>query len=101
MQFARGENDKGHLEKICEDSDLLEAEVLQKRRSLFDVLTERESIFLPFSDFLSSLSPMGVRQYSISSSPLDKPGVCTITFGIISAPSLSNPSTSFEGVASP
>jgi cytochrome P450/NADPH-cytochrome P450 reductase len=43
---------------------------------------------------------MGVRQYSISSSPLDKPGVCTITFSIISAPSLSNPNTSFEGVTS-
>jgi cytochrome P450/NADPH-cytochrome P450 reductase len=100
VQFATGENDKDHLEKICEDSDLFEAEVLQKRTSLFDVLTERESIFLPFGDFLASLPPMGVRQYSISSSPLDKPGVCTITFGIISAPSLSNPNTSFEGVAS-
>jgi cytochrome P450/NADPH-cytochrome P450 reductase len=100
VQFTTGENDKDHLEKICEDGDLFEAEVLQKRRSLFDVLTERESVFLPFGDFLASLPPMGVRQYSISSSPLAKPGVCTITFSIISAPSLSNPNTSFEGVAS-
>jgi cytochrome P450/NADPH-cytochrome P450 reductase len=100
IQFATGAHDKDYLEKICEDSDLFEAEVLQKRRSLFDVLTERESIFLPFGDFLASLPPMGVRQYSISSSPLDKPGHCTITFGVISAPSLANPNTSFEGVGS-
>ena len=43
---------------------------------------------------------MGVRQYSISSSPLDKPGICTITFGVLESPARSNPNTSFEGVTS-
>lgn len=64
------------------------------------MLVERESISLPFGDFLASLPPMGVRQYSISSSPLAKPGTCTITFGVIESPARSHPDTSFEGVSS-
>jgi cytochrome P450/NADPH-cytochrome P450 reductase len=98
--FTTSENDKDYLDKICGDSDLFEAEVLQKRKSLFDVLVERESISLPFGDFLASLPPMGVRQYSISSSPLNKPGTCTITFSVLESPARSDPNTSFEGVAS-
>lgn len=43
---------------------------------------------------------MCVRQYSISSSPLVSPETCTITYGVISAAPLSNPTSSeqFEGV---
>ena len=99
-QFSTCETDKDHLGKICGDSNIFEVEVLQKRMSLFDVLLERESISLPFGDFLASLPPMGVRQYSISSSPLDKPGTCTVTFGVLESPARSNPDTSFEGVTS-
>ena len=74
--------------------------MLQKRTSLFDILLDRESISLPFGDFITSLPPMGVRQYSISSSPLDKPGTCTITFSVLESPAKSNPNTAFEGVTS-
>jgi cytochrome P450/NADPH-cytochrome P450 reductase len=65
-----------------------------------DVLTHHPSCALPFGDFLLSLPPMRVRQYSISSSPLKDPDSCTITFSILDRPSLSDPQVEFEGVAS-
>ena len=43
---------------------------------------------------------MRVRQYSISSSPLNNAESCAITFAVIDRPSLSDPEVAFEGVAS-
>ena len=55
---------------------------LSKSPSVLDVLETYPAIQLPFALFLSMLTPMRVRQYSISSSPLHDPSVATITYSI-------------------
>ena len=51
--------------------------------SMLDVLEAHPDVALPFSVFLSMLTPMRIRQYSISSSPLADPTVASITFAVI------------------
>jgi cytochrome P450/NADPH-cytochrome P450 reductase len=51
--------------------------------SMLDILEAHPDIALPFSVFLSMLTPMRIRQYSISSSPLADPTVASITFAVV------------------
>ena len=48
--------------------------------SVLDLLEKHPSIDLPFAVYLSMLAPMRIRQYSISSSPLDDPTKADITY---------------------
>ncbi|KAI3154000.1 hypothetical protein CBS147325_1092 [Penicillium roqueforti] len=66
-------------------------EIVKKRVSALDLLTRYPSIKISLGDFLAMLPPMRVRQYSISSSPLVDPSECSITFSVLSAPALANP----------
>ncbi|ETN43966.1 uncharacterized protein HMPREF1541_10831 [Cyphellophora europaea CBS 101466] len=50
--------------------------------SVLDVLEAHTEIRFPFRLFLSMLFPMRIRQYSISSSPLQDPTIATITFSM-------------------
>lgn len=50
--------------------------------SVLDVLEAHQQIQLPFGVYLSMLYPMRIRQYSISSSPLQDPTIATITFSV-------------------
>lgn len=52
------------------------------QRSVLDVLEAIPDIQLPFSIYLSMLTPMRIRQYSISSSPLKDPSIAAITFSM-------------------
>lgn len=52
------------------------------QRSALDILETNPDITIPFSVYLSMLTPMRIRQYSISSSPLKDPTVASITFSI-------------------
>lgn len=52
------------------------------QRSVLDILEAYPDIEMPFSMYLSMLTPMRIRQYSISSSPLKDPTVATITFSM-------------------
>ncbi|KAI9925634.1 hypothetical protein ASPWEDRAFT_114246 [Aspergillus wentii DTO 134E9] len=63
-------------------------EIVKKRLSPLDLLMRYPTVKLPIGDFLAMLPPMRVRQYSISSSPLADPSECSITFGVLNAPSL-------------
>ena len=99
-QCSTSEADQTHLDSLCTSTSNFDTEILSKRTSLFDILSHRRSIQLPFGDFLAALPPMGVRQYSISSSPLSTPDTCTLTFSVVDSPSLTDPQTAFEGVAS-
>ncbi|KAK3352503.1 putative bifunctional P-450:NADPH-P450 reductase [Lasiosphaeria hispida] len=76
------------------------AEISRKRVSVLDLLERFPSIPLPFSSFLALLPPMRVRQYSISSSPLRDPHTATLTYSLLSSPSLADPTTEHVGVAS-
>lgn len=85
------------INSICSDEDLYKQVILEKRLSTLDLLEQNLSVKLPFGLYLASLSPLRVRYYSISSSPLVCASRCTISFNVISAPSLSGQGT-FQGV---
>ena len=73
--------------------------VLAPNRSLLDLLEEFPSCDFPFEVYLDRLSPLRPRYYSISSSPMIGPQVCSITAGVVNAPARSG-SGVFTGVCS-
>ncbi|TVY56947.1 Bifunctional cytochrome P450/NADPH--P450 reductase [Lachnellula cervina] len=99
-QFAESVDEKLDLEKIALNTDLFKDEIINKRVSVIDILYNHPSISLPFQTFLFLLPPLRVRQYSISSSPLQKPDTCTITYGSIHQPAFGDSSQIFDGVTS-
>jgi cytochrome P450/NADPH-cytochrome P450 reductase len=64
-------------------------EVLDKRRSVFDLLEEYPACELPFHIYLEMLSLLSPRYYSISSSPSGDPALCSVTVGVVEAPASS------------
>jgi cytochrome P450/NADPH-cytochrome P450 reductase len=82
---------------MASNNEIFEKEILAKHISVLDLLELHESINLPFSEFLATLTPTRLRHYSISSSPLASPSKATITYGIVSGPALSGHGT-FSGV---
>lgn len=76
------------------------SEITDKRTSLLDLLERFPAISLPLPAFVASLIPMRVRQYSISSSPLASPSHLTLTYALLTPPSLSRPDSPHLGVAS-
>ena len=113
--YTGSEKEKGDLQRFVSDEALYQSTILAKRYSILDLLDDYPSIKLPFSIYVDMLKPLMPRQYSISSSPLassssssseaDKTTTpapmlrASITYDIHSAPSLSNPSRLFHGVA--
>lgn len=83
---------------MADNTAVFDKQIIQKRTSVFDVLTHYPRVELPFGEFLSMLPPLSIRQYSISSSPLHKPGFLTITYGVISRQAMSDATKVFEGV---
>jgi cytochrome P450 / NADPH-cytochrome P450 reductase len=73
--------------------------VYSPNRSVLDLLDEFPACRLPFEEYLDLLPPLRPRYYSISSSPLSSPDVCSITAGVLHAPARSGTGT-FTGVAS-
>ena len=73
--------------------------ITAKNTSVLDLLETYPAIGLPFETYLAMLPSLRPRQYSISSSPLKDPGVCTITYSVLDAPSLANKSQRFLGVS--
>ena len=55
-------------------------------RSILDLLEEFPACSLPFEVYLDLLPPLRPRYYSISSSPLVSPDICSITTGVLRAP---------------
>ncbi len=62
------------------------AEVLGKRKSVFDLLEEHPACELPFHAYLEMLSLLAPRYYSISSSPSGDASRCSVTVGVVEAP---------------
>ena len=52
-------------------------------QTILEILESQPAIDLPFSVYLSMLTPMRIRQYSISSSPLADPTTASITFAVV------------------
>ena len=55
---------------------------------------------LPFPSYLAMLGRLHLRQYSISSSPLANPGIYSLMFSVLAAPSFADKSRRFLGTAS-
>jgi cytochrome P450/NADPH-cytochrome P450 reductase len=74
-------------------------QVFARNRSVLDLLDEFPGCDLPFGVYLDMLPPLRPRFYSISSSSLLSPDVCSITVGVVRSPARSGTGT-FQGVAS-
>ncbi len=64
-------------------------EILDKRKSVLDLLEEYPACALPFEIYLETLPPLRPRYYSISSSPLKNPNLCSITVAAVESPARS------------
>ena len=60
-------------------TDRYRADILGKRKSVFDLLEEHPACELPFHAYLEMLSLLAPRYYSISSSPSGDPARCSVT----------------------
>ncbi len=74
-------------------SELYRAEVMAKRKSVFDLLEDYPACELPFSAYLEMLSLLSPRYYSISSSPKVAGNRCSVTAAVVEAPALSGQGT--------
>ncbi len=72
-------------------------EIQAKKLSVLDLLEEFLACEVPFAVYLEMLPPMKPRYFSISSSPLANPEVCSITAGVLNEPAFSGKGT-FQGV---
>lgn len=86
------------LEKWSQKETYTKA-IFEKRISLIDVLQRIGSCSISFEHFLSMLPPLQARQYSISSTPLENPTVCSLTVAVVDAPAWSG-HHNYQGVAS-
>src|SRR6266516_1131221 len=75
------------------------ADILGKRKSVFDLLEEHPACELPFHAYLEMLSLLAPRYYSISSSPSGDPQRCSATVGVVEAPASSGRGI-YKGVCS-
>jgi cytochrome P450/NADPH-cytochrome P450 reductase len=70
-------------------SEHYRANILGRRKSVFDLLEEHPACELPFHAYLEMLSLLAPRYYSISSSPSGDPSRCSVTVGVVEAPASS------------
>jgi cytochrome P450 / NADPH-cytochrome P450 reductase len=80
-------------------SERYRSEILDKRKSVFDLLAEHPACELPFHVYLEMLSLLAPRYYSISSSPSGDGTRCSITVGVVEGPAASGRGT-YKGVCS-
>lgn len=94
---------KAALEAMTGDDEAAQAayrqQVYTPNRSVLDLLDDFPACDLPFEVYLDLLPALRPRYYSISSSPLVSPDVCSITAGVLRAPARSGTGT-FTGVCS-
>lgn len=95
---------RAELEALAGDDEVSQTRyrerVFTPHRSLLDLLEEHPACALPFEVYLDMLPPLRPRYYSISSSPLVDPEVCTITTGVLRAPVRGGDGAVFGGVCS-
>src|SRR5258708_15501734 len=91
------------LEFLAGDSEdsaaAYKTEILNKRKSVIDLLEEYPSCALPFNIYLELLTPFRPRYYSISSSPLDALDECSVTVGVVNGPAKSGRGE-YDGICS-
>lgn len=75
---------KAHLKSL---EDNYTEQVVKPRLSLLDLVLTTPGCKPPLDVFLASLPKMKIRQYSISSTPLENPAEVSLTFTVHTAPS--------------
>jgi cytochrome P450 / NADPH-cytochrome P450 reductase len=75
------------------------ADILGKRKSVFDLLEQNPACELPFHAYLEMLSLLAPRYYSISSSPSGEPSRCSVTVGVVEGPASSGRGV-YKGICS-
>lgn len=75
------------------------AEILTRRKSVFDLLEEHPACELPFHAYLEMLSLLAPRYYSISSSPSVDPSRCSVTVAVVEGPASSGRGV-YKGICS-
>jgi cytochrome P450/NADPH-cytochrome P450 reductase len=102
-RYTADETQRAELTGLAGDDDESRARyrerVFKPYRSILDLLDEFPGCALPFEVYLDLLPPLRPRYYSISSSPLASPEVCSITSGVLQAPARCGEGT-FSGVCS-
>jgi cytochrome P450/NADPH-cytochrome P450 reductase len=83
----------------AESAERYRAEILSKRRSVYDLLDEFPACELPFHAYLEMLSLLAPRYYSISSSPSGDASRCSVTVGVVEAPASSGRGV-YKGICS-
>jgi cytochrome P450/NADPH-cytochrome P450 reductase len=99
LRYTDDPDQRSALEALARDDEQYREQVLGPNRSVLDLLEQFPACRLPFEEFLDALPPLRPRFYSISSSPLVSPDVCSITVGVLRGPARSGAGT-FSGVAS-
>nr|ABD83817.1 P450 hydroxylase [uncultured soil bacterium] len=82
----------------ADSSERYRADILSRRKSVYDLLEEFPAIELPFPAYLEMLSLLAPRYYSISSSPTGDASRCSITVGVVSCPASSTGRGLYRGV---
>ena len=91
---------KPKLEALAGDDELYRVEILNKRKSVYNLLEEHPACELPFHTYLEMLSLLSPRYYSISSSPaVAGSSKCSLTVGVVEGPAISGRGT-YKGVSS-
>ena len=94
---------RASLLALCDDGDGSASpyldQVLEKRKSLIDLLDEFPACEVPFGVYLGLLPPLRPRYYSISSSPAQFARICSLTVGVVEGPARSGHGT-YRGVCS-
>src|SRR6202035_3502904 len=67
-------------------TDRYRADILGKRKSVFDLLEEHPACEYPFHAYLEMLSLLASRYYSISSSPSGDGARCSVTVAVVQGP---------------
>ncbi|NMO02646.1 cytochrome P450 [Gordonia sp. TBRC 11910] len=88
------------LSGLLESPEAFRVNVIDRRKSVLDLLEEHPACELPFESYLESLGPLAPRYYSISSSPRSGPGVCSITVGVLAEDARSGSGLTYRGVCS-
>src|SRR5450755_2669308 len=83
----------------AESAERYRADILSKRKSVYDLLEEHPACELPFHAYLEMLSLLAPRYYSISSSPSGDPSRCSVTVGVVEGPASSGRGT-YKGICS-
>ncbi len=103
-RYSECPNSRSALEALAQPAaddgtDAYTSEVLEKRKSVLDILEDYPACDLPLAVFLELIPFLSPRYYSISSAPAHKPGTCSITVGVTRGPALSGKGE-FKGTCS-